>query len=378
MWTISIANYEQIVPERLQGAKRGLHHIRESLLPYEHGPGRLQWAKGFGWRARVHPWTLWLSNVLPILSSSMPATRNRKQATVTSPTKSRAPRRCRVCDGRPLLSECDHRRHGTTKKSSAHKGGNALSPSIMVTPATVQVPLAPLVAALPSGTPSDTAAHPTPQLGLAQSVAVLSAVPEPAVQVTSMGPSLHVVGTGGDGRDDAVLPPMPAPTQAKEKKHVYPSDVNPVFGTMTRVGRGSSVYQMARKHRLKDPYANRKDAVRAFESGSRNVITRAESVAERTGAWVYVAMQHPRSRTPFIHYASRKLRAEAPEELQVIHRDMNRAMTLLKQADRAHHLDLIRARDLAEEQLKDAIRENEHLKGQLASRNTVIPFVGSA
>ncbi|TEB10929.1 hypothetical protein FA13DRAFT_1806193 [Coprinellus micaceus] len=304
------------------------------------GPGRLRWAKGFGWRARVHPWTLWLSNVLPILSSSMPATRNHKQATVTSPTKSRAPHRCRVCDGRPLLSECDHRRRGTTKKSSAHKGGNALSPSIMATPAAVQAPLAP---SLP------------PFLA---SVAVLSAVPEPAVQVTSMGPSLHVVGTAA---------------MAKEKKHVYPSDVNPVFGTMTGVGRGSSVYQMARETSFEGPLRQ--------PQGLRFVLSRAahaESVAERTGAWVYVAMQHPGSRTPFIHYASRKLRAEAPEELQVIHCDMNRAMTLLKQADRAHHLDLIRARDLAEEQLKDAIRENEHLKGQLASRNTVIPFVGSA
>jgi hypothetical protein len=145
----------------------------------------------------------------------------------------RSPRHTRYAFARPL----------TPTFTALWQGGNALSPSIMVTPAAVQVPLAPLVAALPSGTPSDTVAHPTPQLGLAQSVAVLSTVPEPAVQVTSMGPSLHVVGTGSNGQDDAVLPPMPAPTQAKEKKRVYPSDVNPVFGTMTGVGRGSSVYR---------------------------------------------------------------------------------------------------------------------------------------
>ncbi|RXW22158.1 hypothetical protein EST38_g3692 [Candolleomyces aberdarensis] len=114
---------------------------------------------------------------------------------------------------------------------------------------------------------------------------------------------------------------------------VYPSDTRAIHGYIEGVGRGNEPAQMARVRPAKPLDRDQRKAMKHYDKWTRDLFTRCESISNSTGCWMYVAVQHPSSRTPFLHFASRKVRREAPEELRDIHQDVSRMMVLLKRAD---------------------------------------------
>lgn len=65
-------------------------------------------------------------------------------------------------------------------------------------------------------------------------------------------------------------------------------------------------------------------------------------------------MHNPAASQPFTHFASRRLRLEAPEDLQKIHKQMSSLMTVLKRADRSHSFQSQKEKEEMEQQLKEA------------------------
>ncbi|KAH6905371.1 hypothetical protein BKA70DRAFT_1108112, partial [Coprinopsis sp. MPI-PUGE-AT-0042] len=80
-----------------------------------------------------------------------------------------------------------------------------------------------------------------------------------------------------------------------------------------------------------------------------------ESFAVQTGCWLYFAVQHPDSKSPFVHYSSHKLRREGASDLQVIHQEVGRTMSALVRADRVSKVDIIRSQAAAEEKASEAL-----------------------
>ncbi|TFK17131.1 hypothetical protein FA15DRAFT_605677, partial [Coprinopsis marcescibilis] len=68
-----------------------------------------------------------------------------------------------------------------------------------------------------------------------------------------------------------------------------------------------------------------------------------ESLSTRTGCWMYFAIQHPSSRSPFIHFASRKLVNEAGELVEEFHKDVSRPMSAVMRADRQSSVQAVNA-----------------------------------
>jgi hypothetical protein len=95
------------------------------------------------------------------------------------------------------------------------------------------------------------------------------------------------------------------------------------------------------------------------------VSLQAESVSNRTTSWLYIAMHNPRASQPFTHFASRRLRLKAPEDLQKIHKQVSSLMTVLKWADRSHSFQSQKEKEQVVQQLKEAEEENQRLREQL-------------
>lgn len=59
----------------------------------------------------------------------------------------------------------------------------------------------------------------------------------------------------------------------------------------------------------------------------------------RTGSWVYIAVQHPAAKKPFVHFASAKLRREHPRGLARVHAEMTNVMSSLGMANQRQLVD---------------------------------------
>ncbi|KAJ2928051.1 hypothetical protein H1R20_g9041, partial [Candolleomyces eurysporus] len=167
--------------------------------------------------------------------------------------------------------------------------------------------------------------------------------------------------------------------KTKKKKRVYPSDRNPFFGVIEGVGRGNTMLKMARRRKLKAVYTAQGVSSARWRVLCRELMTRAEDISNRTASWLYVAMHNPGASQPFTHFASRRLRLEAPEDLQKIHKQVSSLMTVLKRADRSHSFQSQKEKEEAIQQLKEATEraeaaaskaadvelENQRLKEQL-------------
>ncbi|KAF6742532.1 hypothetical protein DFP72DRAFT_1081836 [Ephemerocybe angulata] len=304
----------------------------------------------------------------------------RKKTTKSlSPTKSRqrAPQRCRKCPGRPLRSECAHSRAGREKLAlddrhdteESEEPQNAIpAPPPYEAPqpdpdtdhimandsdgAQVEIPIDPVLLAESFSTPEPPENPSTPS----------TPVPSQASSVSSS-------------------PQVPS----RRTRRARASNVNPLYDVVRGVGRGSEELRMARVRPIKAPIRNQKAAVKYYDYAVKDLMCRAESIANATGCWLYVAMQHPSSRTPFTHYASRKLRREAEADLGSIHSDMNRMMSQLKRADREQFLDFVRSQERAQESVREAnaraeqaASEAERLKGELAAREALLNVIINA
>ncbi|KAJ2928979.1 hypothetical protein H1R20_g8116, partial [Candolleomyces eurysporus] len=339
--------------------------------------------------------------------------RKQTSQSLATPSRKRNPQRCRRCPGQPLRSECAHGYRRTIPEAEpSPAGGTALAPPLVNAPAPIVAPaelqagafpftyasLAQLHALAvaqgiqlpvqasssstlvsfgslpqhmePTSIPLDPALLSTPQEIASTPPAASSSLPE----VPSPDLCLSTDDESDDERQSAP-PSSPSP----RKSRTYASNSNPVYGLIEGVGRGNTLFEMARVRPLKAVSVSRKSATRKFNRLARDIFTRAEDISNGTACWMYVAMHQPGSGHPFLHFASRRLRNEAAEELKKIHQEVGTTMTMLKRADRAQRLDHERERLVAERMASDAALradkaelEVQRLRDELAARNEVL------
>ncbi|KAJ2919046.1 hypothetical protein MD484_g1310, partial [Candolleomyces efflorescens] len=165
--------------------------------------------------------------------------------------------------------------------------------------------------------------------------------------------------SGGEGELESQGPGDQTTLVKEKKKRVYPSDSNPTKGLIKGVGRGDHPVEMARKRGLKPIPLCQKSASRIFSDISREIMTRSEDLSNRTGSWIYVAMHHPGATLPFVHFASRRLRKEVPDELAKVHQEVSHMMKLLTRGSRTHSLDNVREKEEALRIAAEATRQAE-------------------
>ncbi|KAJ2929917.1 hypothetical protein H1R20_g7194, partial [Candolleomyces eurysporus] len=157
-----------------------------------------------------------------------------------------------------------------------------------------------------------------------------------------------------------------------KKKRVYPSDKNTLHGHIEGVGRGNCMIKMTRKCQLKAIYTNQRTLSASFRALTRDFMTRAEDIANRTASWLYVAIHNPGASQPFTHFASRRLRLEAPDDLQKIHQQVASLMTVLKRADRSHSFQSKKEKEEAIQKMKEATERAEKATAQAANSEAEI------
>ncbi|KAJ2920862.1 hypothetical protein H1R20_g16232, partial [Candolleomyces eurysporus] len=161
-------------------------------------------------------------------------------------------------------------------------------------------------------------------------------------------------------------------TASAKKRRLYPSDKNAHHGHIEGVGRGNRMIKMARKRPLKAVYTNQRTSSASFRALTRDLMTRAEDIANRTASWLYVAIHNPGASQPFTHFASRRLRLEAPDDLQKIHQQVASLMTVLKRADRSHSFQSEKEKEEAIQKMKEATERAEKATAQAANSKAEI------
>jgi methyl-accepting chemotaxis protein len=80
-------------------------------------------------------------------------------------------------------------------------------------------------------------------------------------------------------------------------------------------------------------------------------------------------MQHPKAKQPFTHFASRRLRKEAPEELKKIHKEVSSMMKVLLRANHSHTLDFTREQEQAARMVEEASQQVQEASRQVQDAN---------
>ncbi|KAF6747733.1 hypothetical protein DFP72DRAFT_1075015 [Ephemerocybe angulata] len=315
----------------------------------------------------------------------------------TSPSKTRAARRCRICPDNPLKAGCPCPRGRKALKvnntlpspdpvlsKTLSPGSRSLRPTKALPPKFRSLRLSKALS-LRSRSPHP----PNTQLALSQVNPNDNPPISPGASFPTTPVRTQVHGTQVEVQPNAALGPYNPETASPAKKgppkRIFPSGKNPLFKTVKGAARGSVPILMPRVRKLKARYLTAKASSRAYDNLTRDIITRCEDIAERTNSWVYFAVQNPASKTPFLNYASRKFRKDAKEELKEIHKLMGKTMSTVKAADRASDLSVVRVQELADEKVKEAndlaaqaekaLREAqeeiERLKADMATQKSV-------
>ncbi|KAG2003593.1 hypothetical protein CC2G_004185 [Coprinopsis cinerea AmutBmut pab1-1] len=298
----------------------------------------------------------------------------------------RKPRRCLKCPNRPLLSSCEHRfRKRPTPAtppnddlqspaSSLAQGSAALAPQ---TPGPLVVDRDPVLDVIDPLLIEEDMRNGL----LSANGAAPAAVARPEIPVTpsSTPPSTPSRSSASDGSTIAVMPPSPSPTPSPTKpkeKRTQPSGANAKWGTVEGAGRGNDVWDVYRVRKLKPPIRDQAEATRKLERWTIDLMSRAEAISTRTGCWLYLAIQHPASKTPFTHYTSRKLRNDAPEDVEVIHKEVHHTMNNLTRAHKRRLFEAEKEAQAAKEEASAATKRAERAEDELSRLKRVLVAQG--
>ncbi|KAH6884771.1 hypothetical protein BKA70DRAFT_1445673 [Coprinopsis sp. MPI-PUGE-AT-0042] len=160
-------------------------------------------------------------------------------------------------------------------------------------------------------------------------------------------------------------PPIYNIVPEKAKHRPQPSGVNPIHGLVQGAGCGREPYAIACGRKLKDPILDQALATKSFDRWTQDLVTRCESISSRTKCWLYLAVQHPQSKTPFVHFTSSKLLKEAPEEVSKIHTEASKMMSTLTRGYRLSAVEAERGRLRAEEQAEEALNRARKAEDEL-------------
>ncbi|RXW12201.1 hypothetical protein EST38_g13652 [Candolleomyces aberdarensis] len=225
-----------------------------------------------------------------------------------------------------------------------------------------------------SGTPAPVAPNPVvepPPLPVAPNLIADTPAPATPLQEVSTAspmtasnpsPDEDIISDDESEGEEIVTKPSAKPT--KKNARTYASNRNPVHGFIDGVGRGNRVLKMARRRALKTVFTDQSQASSNWRRLVRDFITRAEDISNRTASWLYVAAHNPSAGQPFTHFASRRLRMEAPEDIQKIHQHVASMMTVLKRADRANSIQ-------HEKDKEQSLLKIKQIEDQLTAANEV-------
>ncbi|KAJ3569440.1 hypothetical protein NP233_g5045 [Leucocoprinus birnbaumii] len=134
-------------------------------------------------------------------------------------------------------------------------------------------------------------------------------------------------------------------------------------GFIEGVMRGNYDFRgLKRSTALRPPSQTSTHASKRFHRVIRQILTRVENLAVETGCWIYIAAQHATAVTPYIHYASPRLRAEAGPELDIIHTNFSIIMKTLIMARRREVMELTLELEENREQLHNAQKDTENAR----------------
>ncbi|KAJ3562063.1 hypothetical protein NP233_g9808 [Leucocoprinus birnbaumii] len=151
-------------------------------------------------------------------------------------------------------------------------------------------------------------------------------------------------------------------------------------GLIEGVMRGNYDFRgLKRTTALRPPSQTSTHASKRFHRVIRQILTRIENLAVETGCWIYFAAQHATAVTPYIHYASPRLRTEAGPELDIIHTNFSIIMKTLVMARRREVMELTLELEENRERLQDAQKNAEdarraalELEAESARKDAVI------
>ncbi|KAJ3564310.1 hypothetical protein NP233_g8384 [Leucocoprinus birnbaumii] len=125
------------------------------------------------------------------------------------------------------------------------------------------------------------------------------------------------------------------------------------YGIIEGVMRGNHPFKgLKRTTALRPPSQTSSHASKRFQRVIRQILTRVENLSVETGCWIYIAAQHATAVTPFVHYASPRLRAEAGPELDIIHTNFSTMMKTLVMSRRREVMELTLELEQKNEQLE--------------------------
>ncbi|KAJ3557408.1 hypothetical protein NP233_g11751 [Leucocoprinus birnbaumii] len=129
-------------------------------------------------------------------------------------------------------------------------------------------------------------------------------------------------------------------------------------GFIDGVMRGNHEFRgLKRTIALRPPSKSSTLASKRFARVIRQILTRTENLAVETGCWIYLAAQHATAVTPFIHYASPRLQAEAGPKLDVIHTNFSIIMKTLVTSRRREAMELMLELEEQKERLEMVQKE---------------------
>ncbi|KAK7017505.1 hypothetical protein VNI00_018607 [Paramarasmius palmivorus] len=112
----------------------------------------------------------------------------------------------------------------------------------------------------------------------------------------------------------------PSGTPSKSRgPRVRASLRNPIFGMVEGVQRGEEIWKIARVHALNPQLPTVERIHKRYDEKLSAILCRCEELASETGAWLYLSAQVPTRGVDLVHYASKRLRKEAPDALDRIY-----------------------------------------------------------
>ncbi|EAU81813.1 hypothetical protein CC1G_10416 [Coprinopsis cinerea okayama7 len=291
--------------------------------------------------------------------------------------RKRAPKRCLKCPDKPLLSTCALHRFRKPKPVEVPQEEPQRQPQAPLQPVLPQSPDPPLSlqAGLPSqqvpapadestttlATPSSNSPPSSPSPSSALSRAGTPSSPNPP-SPSGQNPGYDESSVEEEDSDDEVGQKRKSKGQQYRRQ---PSGRNATWGVVEGAGRGSEPYPIHRVRELKPVISSQRKATKDLDRWTADLLSRCESISTRTGCWLYLAMQHPASRTPFVHFTSRKLRKDAPEHVRKIHNEVRLTMNALTRADRRARVEVESELQMTQQKLASAEKRAEDLESKL-------------
>ncbi|KDR72063.1 hypothetical protein GALMADRAFT_213511 [Galerina marginata CBS 339.88] len=223
--------------------------------------------------------------------------------------------RCTVCAGRPLRSECVHTKAGAARVHEKNAMESLRAPTPGTVPPTNSQPNSGTNNVVqPISTPVNNPAEGVEQSILSTSVALPDpqTLPHPAPETQTPAANLPPAPEAQtpEARTPAASVPVafrPPPTS----KQVRTSTTDPYNGLVS-AQRGNLPYNVVRGHKAPDRHDKTSKSTKAFGEKIDAILEKCDDLSLQTGCWLFIGAQHPTARSAAIHYASHRLRRDAP------------------------------------------------------------------